>query len=62
MVKRTDVSFVFRICSQVPTLGAQLGIRSLLTAAYNCATQKPFGYLVADFTDKNDPKSDEFSI
>ncbi len=46
----------------MPTLGSQLGIRSLLTAAYNDATSTPYGYLVADFSNKSESDADQYAI
>jgi hypothetical protein len=51
-----------RIGSQIPTLGGQLGLRKLLTDAYKDATSQPYGYLVADFSNRSDQEGDKVAI
>ncbi len=52
----------FRIRSQVPNLGSQLGVRPLLTAAYKDATSTAYGYLIADFSNKSESDADQYAV
>ena len=52
-----------RVSSQVGILASQLGHAKLIKGAYKAATEnKPFSYLVVDFSNKTEPDAEKYAI